>query len=64
MNTKALEAFVRKAATIREHCTHIMASLDEYQAQPDGIDWAYVGSAGYVEERLAEIAAFLDGSAD
>jgi len=63
-NTRALKAFAQRAASAREHCAHIIASLDEYEAQPDEINWGYVGCAGYVKEQLEGLAAFLDGSED
>ena len=64
MNTRTLAMFDRKVYAIQKHCARIMTALDEYRAQPDSIDWGYAGSAGYVEEQLAKVEAFITGAED
>ena len=56
----ALSAYIAAIAEMRETLRALLAYADDHLGTaPDDVNWGHVGSAGYVNEHLAEIAGFL-----
>jgi hypothetical protein len=58
----ALAALIGKKAEIDEMLARLQAlSADHFNAIPDEVNWADVGTLGHIAERLRELCAFALG---
>jgi mRNA-degrading endonuclease HigB of HigAB toxin-antitoxin module len=56
-NKKALQEFMAKIAQAQELLTELQAHVDEHMNEsPETVNWGMVGSAGYMVEKLSELA--------
>ena len=56
-NEKALGEFMAKMAQAQELLTELQAHVDEHMNEsPETVNWGTVGSAGYMVEKLSELA--------
>jgi hypothetical protein len=56
-NEKALGAFMAKIAEAQTLLAELQAHVDDHmETNPDEINWGHVGSAGYMVEKLSELA--------
>ena len=63
-NADAAKAYKERLKKVREHMARIEAGLKNHVGDDERIDWSHTGDLGYVAEKLAEVARFINNEDD
>jgi len=63
-NTDASKAYKERLKKVRKHLARIEAGLKDHVADGERIDWSHVGDLGYLDEKLGEVARFINNEQD
>ena len=63
-NADASKAYAERLKKVREHLARIESGLKNHVADGEKLHWGHTGDLGYVAERLAEVARFINNEDD
>jgi len=63
-NADASKAYQERLKKVRAHLARIESGLKNHVVKGEQIDWSHVGDLGYLDEKLGEVARFINNEDD